>query len=297
VPSPQPDPGLDGPHAAELVALQQVVEAHEHARAVLTDQLVAQVRAIVQAFTGWYDDLAVRRMAKQIGDLVGATQRVMASQEDAYLARTATMLAGRTYRPVGQVSTTDLRAGAVPGEVYQRLAVQYRYERSIGTAEPAALTSVVDRADAMNQMDVALVARSEAEKFFTAHKITGYRRTVHPELSKSGTCGLCISASTRIYRTDRLMPIHNRCCCGVMPIIGGWDAGDALNGLDLKTLYTDAAGGSGRAGTDARDLKRTRYRVDQHGELGPVLVPHDAGRQRKRITTAGSQGYPRPAAS
>lgn len=279
---------------AELLAIQQLVAANGDGRQALTDNLVAQVRATIRAFTGWYDDLAVRRLGKQISDLVTPTQRVMASQEDAYLSRASSMLAPKPLRPVGPVPVDGLRVGVAPEDVYARLAVQYRYERSVGAPEDKALTSVLTRADVMNQTDVALAARSEDQKFFEEHKITGYRRVVHPELAKSGTCGLCIAASDRIYRRDRLMPIHARCGCGVMPILGGFDAGSSLNNLDLGDLYQDAAGGSNKSGTNMADLKRTRYRVDEHGELGPVLVPKDSGRQRKRPTTLGTQRFPEP---
>jgi hypothetical protein len=285
-----------GQDAAAVLAVRQVVEANARGRQALTDNLVAAVRALIEDFHAWYDDLAVRRLSRQIDALVGPAQRVMASQEDAYLAHVSSMLSGRAYRPVGQVAVGDLRKGMAPEAVYERLAVQFRYERSTGTDPAAALEHVLTRADVMNQMDVALAARSEAEKFFTAHKVAGFRRVIHPELSKGGTCGLCIAASTRVYRADRLMPIHARCQCGVMPILGGWDAGDSLNNLDISQLYTDAAGGSQKSGTAMADLKRTRYQVDDHGELGPVLVPKDSGRKRKRPTTLGSMRHPEPAA-
>lgn len=250
-----------------MAAVQTVVKAHATARDALTTQLVAQVRAIVESFTGWYDDLAVRRLAKQVSGLVQPTQRVMASQEDAYLSHVTSMLSGRAARPVGQVVVSDLRAGVAPEDVYARLGEQFRWDRSVGTPEDKALDKVLTRAGVMNQMDVALAARSEAEKFFTEHKVAGYRRVLHPELSKGGSCGLCIAASDRIYRVNRLLPIHARCECGVMPIIGGWDAGNSLNGLDLGALY-DAAGS-----TKAADLKKTRYVIHDNGELGPVLAP------------------------
>lgn len=257
--------------AAELAAVQQVVAANGAGRDALTSNLVAQVAAILQGFTAWYDEVAVKRLTKQIGDLVAATQRVTASQEDAYLARVSTTLAGRPFSPVGPVNVTDLRNAAIDS-VYERLAVQYRYERSIGTADEQAIAKVLNRADAMNQTDAQLAARAQWVRFFTENKITGYRRVIHPELSKGGTCGLCIAATDRIYKGARLMPIHDRCCCGVMPIIGGFDAGDSLNNLDLGQLYSDAGT------TSAAALKRTRYKVLDHGELGPVLAPKGATR-------------------
>jgi len=254
--------------AAELVALQQAVAANGDARKALTDNLIAAVAAYVRAFTGWYDDLAVRRLAKQIAATVAPTQRVMASQEDAYLAHVTSVLSKRTATPVGPVDVSNLRKGVPADEVYTRLAEQYRWDRSTGTPDAKALGKVLTRASVMNQMDVALAARSEQEKFFTEHKVEGYRRVLHPELSKGGSCGLCIAASDRIYHRNRLMPLHARCCCGVLPLIGGYDPGNSLNNLDLGALY-EAAGS-----TSARDLKKTRYVVHDNGELGPVLAAH-----------------------
>lgn len=211
----------------------------------------------------------MRRLGKQISALVTPTQKVMASQEDAYLSHLGSMLSGRTVRPVGQVAVADLRAGVAPEDVYQRLAVQFRYERSTGTDEPKALEHALTRADVMNQMDVALAARAQDQKALTVMQVAvGYRRVIHPELSKGGACGLCIVASDRRYKKSDLMPLHARCRCSVTMILrGGVDPGGSLNNLDLGDLY-EAAGS-----TKAADLKRTRYTVQDNGELGPVLAP------------------------
>jgi len=299
LPDVSPDERLTESQAASLVLLERAVSANGDGRAALTDNLVAAVRALVEAFTGWYEEVAVRRLAKDIAGQVRPVQRVMAAQESAYLSQVTSLLKGSRVPPgsvLPAAQVDDLRVGISLDDAYARIAKQYRYERSIATPEADALSHVVTRADVMAQTDVALAARSQAQRFFEEHKITGYRRIVHPELSRGGSCGLCILASDRVYKRAKLMPIHARCHCGVMPIIGGWDAGNSLNNLDLSTLYTDAAGGSAKKpGTDARDLKRTRYAITDTGELGPTLVPHDSGRKRKQITTAGSQRFPEPA--
>lgn len=98
-------------------------------------------------------------------------------------------------------------------------------------------------------------------------KIIGYRRVIHPELSETGTCGMCIAAADRIYHIKELMPLHFRCKCTVAAITADHDPGDDANSIDLKTLYEHAGGKT------VSHLKRTRYDVDEHGELGPVLVP------------------------
>jgi hypothetical protein len=52
-----------------------------------------------------------------------------------------------------------------------------------------------------------------------------------------------------------------------MPIVGDLDPGMSINREDLERLY-EAAGDS----TAARDLKRVRVQINEHGELGPVLT-------------------------
>ncbi|MFV8317037.1 hypothetical protein [Mycobacterium sp. 23] len=98
-------------------------------------------------------------------------------------------------------------------------------------------------------------------------QIVGYRRVIHPELSRGGTCGMCIAASDRIYKIGTLMPIHAHCWCTIAAITEEHDPADDLNAVDLRALYKDAGGNT------VAHLKRTRYQVDEHGELGPVLVP------------------------
>lgn len=125
--------------------------------------------------------------------------------------------------------------------------------------------------------------------------ITGWRRVIHPELSRSGTCGLCVSAATRIYTTSDLKPLHKRCFCTVMGITADSDPGDALNRVDLGDLYDDAGGT-----TDGWTLKQTRYQVGPDGTLVAAKVRTKQGpresaaqiqrrarlaRKAKRVTT------------
>jgi hypothetical protein len=102
-------------------------------------------------------------------------------------------------------------------------------------------------------------------------RIRGYRRILRPYLSEGGSCGLCIAAADRIYKREDLLPIHAKCKCITLPVTKAADPGLKLNTDDLAQLYTDA-GGTSRA-----KLKRTRYRIEEHGELGPVLVRQGQG--------------------
>lgn len=113
--------------------------------------------------------------------------------------------------------------------------------------------------------------------------ITGYRRVIRPELSRGGACGLCIVASTRVYYRDDILPLHGRCKCLVVPMVGSaggdGDVGGAINDMDLAAFYE--AAGSNRASA----LKKTRFKVIKHSEIGSMLVP--AGSLTDTVVTTG----------
>lgn len=175
-------------------------------------------------------------------------------------------------------------------------------ERVRAKAERSALDAALARARAVAELDMQLAVRAQAQKFMVAQpsapaelqpepqaeakptgepeqqpdpeaqpapgrpRLIGYRRMIHPELSKSGqSCGMCIVASTRMYYKADLMAIHEGCNCLPLPIYEGNDPGGFINDDELQRFY-DAAGGN-----QARELKNTRYQIDEHGEIGPVL--------------------------
>lgn len=97
-------------------------------------------------------------------------------------------------------------------------------------------------------------------------KVIGYRRVIHPEMSKGGVCGMCVVAADRKYKVGDLKAIHLECKCTVMEIFKDFDPGQQLNGKDLGAIY-------GASDGNARDLlKRVRYKLVDHEELGVVLV-------------------------
>jgi hypothetical protein len=280
-PAPSGGATATGGAAAGAVLLLPTVQAQARARQAITDTLFRQVQAILRGFTQWYDDKAVARMSAQVGILVGASQRLAATSTNSYLSRAASQMTDRTFRPTSTPDLTDLRTGVAPADVYERLARQYRYELSPAYLHPpaplperlnktpeAVLDDVVDRAEVMVDLDVTRAVQVQSQ-WWMDHQdgVTGYRRVLHPELSQTGACGLCIAASDRVYKKSDLMPIHARCHCETLPIIRGQDPAGVLNDLDLKRLYKDAGNT-----TDQRALKKQRYSVNEHGELGPVLT-------------------------
>lgn len=133
---------------------------------------------------------------------------------------------------------------------------------SMGSKQDNSVIQLVDLAELRRKINEALDSKNPAaalaklthntlthaegtalSKAYTAagKDITGYRRVIHPEVSKAGnTCGLCIAASQRFYHIPNLDPIHDNCNCTVVPIVGSQDPGLNLNESDMKRLYAAA---------------------------------------------------------
>lgn len=171
-----------------------------------------------------------------------------------------------------------------PADAYGRVADGYRYDVTMrGASEDVARTKALVRVQAVAETDVTLAVRKQYQESLGQHKATGYRRILHPELSETGPCALCVVAADRLYRTEDLLPIHSHCVCEVLPVYADiGDPGLTLNGDDLRALY-DAAGGNTRAA-----LREVTVVLAEHAELGPILVdanqnfrgPQDVARQK-----------------
>lgn len=153
-----------------------------------------------------------------------------------------------------------------PYREYDRPAEQARYALSKGATPAEASEKAVKKAVQLAKDDLMLTRRKAPMKVIqSSDKVIGYRRVIMPELSRSGTCGLCLAASTRVYRKSELLPIHTNCLCEIMPITKTRDPARLFNEEDLQRLYEVAGGNT------AGDLLGVRYTVGEHGELGPVL--------------------------
>lgn len=251
-------------------------------------------------------DTQVRAAQQASADLTLAYQRQMLARLGVSLSK-AEVSKARLMVPAS--SEPGLRGVDFLTE-WERPVKTYRYERSTGTPGDAAIAAAVARAQRMADAAESLAMRRAAQRVLTVAagldpdaetdaadadfeafqaslaapdapleppgarqrvRVVGYRRVLHPELSKTGVCGLCLVAADRRYAVAELMPIHALCKCEVAPVVeaGGAveDPGKALNRADLDRVYS--AGG----GTDAALLKRVRIRIDEHGELGEVIAP------------------------
>lgn len=294
--------------AAEAgVELLALVKAQAAVREEFTGQITALVERAVESFTDWYDRAAVAAWAQQVAGRVEPLLRVQAQNTDAYLARVLSLLSGRRVRPGGAVPVDALRAGVSHADAYARAATAYRWQqtqldeaaRALAAAaapEPPQLVgpleAALQRAAAVADMDSQLAVRQQSTKVMVdAHRrglITGWRRVIHPELAKGGSCGLCVAASDRLYGPKEPMPLHAHCNCVPMPVYDDKDPGSLLNDTDLRRLYSEAGS------TGAADLKRSRYKVTEHGELGPLLSPADGRVRTRRQVSRDTKPAPAP---
>lgn len=241
----------------------------------LTLQTLQMLVRLWQAMRDWYDDDLVLARAARSATTVEAGQQSARQREQAYLRFVYKEMRieypeGLKLSIPGSVEIVYPRLGVDALEVWERPARDFRYHRSESggsIAEQEALQTVLERIRAMADTDLALARRqADQEVFQNTPEIIGYRRIIHPELSETGqSCGLCVVASTRMYKKEELLPIHDLCNCSVLPVTPTDDPGNDLNEEDLQTLY-DAAGSN-----TAEDLLKTKVSFTEHGELGPII--------------------------
>jgi hypothetical protein len=287
---------------------QGLVAAQGQQRQALTAQAVAIAASSAAGFTGWYSSEQITEWAAKLVQTLEPILRLLARTTDAYTARAVTDLTGTRLAPTGPVDVHNLRSGGIThAGAYARAADVYRWqqhqfdqiaklatddlpkaEQMLDLEDP--IKAAIDRVTDVADTDTQLVVRAQAQQTLIAGEdkglVTAWRRVFHPELSLHGSCGLCIAASDRIYKVSNLMPIHQRCNCIPVPIteardaFGREDPGQGLNDADIGRLYKDAGS------TGGKDLKRTRYQIDEHGELGPVLNDGTFRPRKVRESTA-----------
>lgn len=257
--------------AQQLSEVESWVDAYGSAARDLEAGSAAAVWASYAAIRDWYDP---RQTVAAAAEAAGLATRMLAAIDGLVAAYQGNVVGILTGRPLSRVRTPELeypRRGHVdPRVVYDRPVWTYRDTVARGGAESEAFIAARVHAELLAGTDAMLAERDATVITLKRHEIKKYRRVVRPELSQTGTCGLCIAASQQVYSIKDLLPLHERCKCAVLPIVKGNDPADAMNTIDIAQLGADAGGKS------RNELTRTRYRVDEHGELGPVLVPRKA---------------------
>jgi len=247
-----------------------------------TERMTEHQLRLLEAIGATYEEVSDWRDTAQTiaatAALVGITQasRSFTAGMSAELASVLRrIVAGLTLAPLRDIPEYPRPVSEF--KVYSRAIFAYRKAIEAGASPEEAFRAARDRAYAMALMDDLLTERNVALRELgrglgDANPIIGWRRIIRPELSKTGTCGLCIAAADRIYKTAELMEVHDRCKCIVLPVTSTSDLADLINRYDYIDV-TDDAGGT----TRGRELKKVRYVIDDHGELGPVIRPARSG--------------------
>jgi len=277
-------------------AVGELVKADGELQESVALSTSAQVQAGYDALD-WYDHAAISVVAAAAGQAVRAAAQTAASMTSAYLTRvlremiTTGTVTSRTMRV-----SDPLRFGVASwASPYGRVADTVRFELASGRALDDAIRIGLQRADVMVRTDLALARRLQSrDSLQAAPRVFFYRRVVHPELSRTGTCGLCIAAADRKYNISDLMPLHQRCKCTVLPITSGSDPGGAF---DQDEKFAEAYGMA--LSNRAKDLKEVRVRYEWNNELGPTLSDAEhrsthPGRNRAAREQRGQDPVTRP---
>lgn len=270
-----------------MASIQGMAQRQAQQRDSLIVQLLKLLLGHWGGFNKWDDVDIVAGWAARSATLVDSANlnsRLLTRSFQTSVLRQ--MGAGR--QPLPSMVNAYPRSNVAASEVYRRPVEQFIWARRNGLDLLGSDEAFKNRLVTLATQDVKLADRDEAQRIFDADpEVTHWRRVIHPELSASGTCGLCIVASQRVYGTGDLMPMHGPSCnCTPMGITKSNDPGLRINDDDLKTIY--AAAGS----TAAEDLQNTRISIDEHGELGPVLVKH--GDHFRTAEEAGRPAYEKP---
>jgi hypothetical protein len=264
---------------ASVDRLGTISDRHAKQRDSIVAQLVKLLLGLWGDFGDSRDPDAVIALAAKSATLVSAATSRMRLQARSYNATVMRELGSKLTLPKSINPYPRSNVSAL--EVYSRPSSQFIYALSRGSSVDDAVEVASDRLSGIAEQDVMLAERDEAQRIYDeSSTVVGYRRVIHPELSRNGSCGLCLVASQRFYKSGELLPLHGGCNCTTMPIVVGDDPGFHLNKDDLDELYRAAGSKFGS------DLLNTRVTIYEHGELGPVLVkqgdhfrtPEEAGR-------------------
>ncbi|MFB6875676.1 hypothetical protein [Streptomyces sp. NPDC056323] len=234
----------------------------------LRDRLISFVLSAFDSL-GSYRDADAAAFIERVLPVVLATQQQMGQITDAYLSAMIADMLGSAAAPAGVQLDAALR-GVAPAEVYTRPFVTTWTALSKGKAYADAVAEGRTRLLSITETDLQLARTQSARTSMERGGARFFRRRLN---KSSGTCALCVIASTQRYRVENLMPIHPGCHCKPEPLPGNRDPGHVIDEQLLKDAHDAIArdlGESDRGGRapDYRNVIITR----QHGEYGPLLA-------------------------
>lgn len=198
---------------AMIAKVLRVVQPLQRQAAMVTDGYLTRTATIIsgrsQRAAGAVDVQRLRRaMTEQVADDILAGNRQVLRVDLGQLAEHP----HTAVEPAMPWGLEEARVAQDPAEAYGRVADGYRWSTTmLGDDPEKAQQKAAVRIATTANTDVQLAVRAQYQKTMSAQGATGWRRILHPELSKSGPCGLCVVAADRVYKSEDLLPIHNRC--------------------------------------------------------------------------------------
>ena len=250
------------------------------------DRVVAAARQHWTA-SGSYRDADITRIAGEVTKLVQAGQQSVSQLTALYLNSVLTASTGQPISSIASalptVSDLNTLRGIAPKDEYQRPGVQVWTALSQGAPFEQAAKQGLDRLMSLVTTDIQMAQRWTEHRALNLSTAKFYRRVPRG----TGSCMLCIIASTQRYHVKDLKPIHPGCHCTVAPLVLAngkamqYDPGQIINRPVLEQAHADVKALTGGSDRGARDVgigpngKPAGYRdiqIRQHGELGPVLT-------------------------
>lgn len=267
----------------------ELVRAYGDATARLRQALIQTVGTMWTELGSWREADAVAYL-RQVVPLIHGATAAMAALTDTYLGQLLAEMTGvPDLGPPAAARGAGYARPAPIAEVYRRPFITTWTALAQGKPLPEAVNSGRARLLNIAATDLQLSKRAASHTRLDADpRVVGYRRV----LMGSKSCAMCALAASQRYHKRRLLPIHPGCDCGVAPIVGTEDPGQALNvhtARDRDALEAgdvqELAGSSAlhqavaaRFGAKAADAggRRLDYRQlvveHEHGELGTVMA-------------------------
>ena len=283
--------------------LETTLNALERQRQTLVDAYINRAWTLFRSMSpsDWWNDAIVQGVGAQVTEqqiaFVKQMRRLGIQYADIMLGMVNVPADGQIPEYVVTRDNTDPWKVAVrPVESYRDLAVRDPtirpdawdgLDEKVRSAVDDWLDAALGRLTDTAETDGQLASTHSTIERYKSSGVTRYRRVVHPELSRTGSCGLCVVASDRLYSTDALMPLHNRCKCGVIPVTDDSDPGSGLSRSDLDRIYRKAWDSLSEKRreeleqqgftytTYGKDLMNVRVNYATNGEIGPVLSRAD----------------------
>lgn len=252
-------------------------------------------------------DETIRRLVRLVGDgrlgsvpveqvvqLVLAGQRAIVLGTDAALSYSAGVATGTSTAPLGldpeqligrrarppmvdRAARTRIgRANPSPAVRMWGPPLEQIYSAVWQTLETSGVDAAQSHLEQLVRLDLQMAHREAAHAHMQADKrVVGWRRQVNP--SAGGTCGLCLVASTRVYRRINKLQIHRGCNCSVHAV---YDA-------QLSDAERDAVADQWGANTfrgerpgavfdhDRLELAYQQAGLTDHGQVGKLTFTAD----------------------